>query len=212
MKYYLLPILWLTALPVMAGSCNSIADDNQRLACFNRSEKCMQIDESMQRLACFDNNHDEWTRSSKPGETVSDNIEPAPVAAPVAAPMAKPVPEPIIDVNPNDVASTMIPQSAAEPSRTDEKALLDDQAFPVAQPSAKSEESPVMEATITAVKQSALYVDYLTLDNGQVWRESSNSNVRFKVGQTVRLTKGALGSNVLTVDGSNKKIKVKRIR
>ena len=67
-------------------------------------------------------------------------------------------------------------------------------------------------ATITRV-QEAGNVDYLYLDNGQVWRETGgDSGVRFKEGKTVTITEGVLDSYDLKMEGRNKKAKVKRVR
>ncbi len=56
-------------------------------------------------------------------------------------------------------------------------------------------------------------VDYLYLDNGQVWRETGgDSGVRFKKGKMVTITEGALGSYDLLMEGRNRKAKVRRVR
>ena len=68
------------------------------------------------------------------------------------------------------------------------------------------------EATIVDVTTNSLKLDYLWLDNGQIWRENENSRVRFKAGQKVTIEDGILGSFNLTVGNSKKVIKVKRVR
>ena len=68
------------------------------------------------------------------------------------------------------------------------------------------------EATIVEVTTNSLKLDYLWLDNGQIWRENENSRVRFKPGQKVTIQDGILGSFNLTVGNSKKFIKVKRVR
>lgn len=66
-----------------------------------------------------------------------------------------------------------------------------------------------IEATITEVV-TAGDIDYLRLDNGQVWREVENSNMRFKVGRKVTITEGILNSYDLKMEGLNKIVKVRR--
>ena len=53
-------------------------------------------------------------------------------------------------------------------------------------------------------------IDYLRLDNGQVWREVEDSRMRFKEGRKVTITEGILSSFDLKMEGYNKKVKVKR--
>ncbi len=53
----------------------------------------------------------------------------------------------------------------------------------------------------------------LTLENGQVWRQvGSSSQPRLKPGDTVNIEKGALGSFILKKQGSNRSLRVKRIK
>ena len=56
-------------------------------------------------------------------------------------------------------------------------------------------------------------VRILTLENGQVWRQvGSSSQPRLKPGDLVAIEKGALGSFILKKEGSNRSLRVKRIR
>ena len=66
-----------------------------------------------------------------------------------------------------------------------------------------------IEATIAEVV-TAGDIDYLRLDNGQVWREVENNNMRFKVGRKVTITEGILNSYDLKMEGFNKIVKVRR--
>lgn len=50
----------------------------------------------------------------------------------------------------------------------------------------------------------------LTLDNGQVWRQSTGDTIRVKLGDTVVISRGVLGAFYLRKQGKNKKILVKR--
>lgn len=70
-------------------------------------------------------------------------------------------------------------------------------------------DKPSIEATIIEVV-TAGDIDYLRLDNGQVWREVENSNMRFKVGRRVTVTEGILNSYDLRMEGFNKVVKVRR--
>lgn len=68
-----------------------------------------------------------------------------------------------------------------------------------------------IEASIVEIVTSG-NLDYLRLDNGQVWREVEDSHMRFKEGRKVTITEGILNSFDLKMEGYNKMVKVTRIR
>lgn len=72
-------------------------------------------------------------------------------------------------------------------------------------------EPAYIEARILEVQTGPDYIDYLRLDNGQVWRETRDARVSFEVGQQVRIEEGVLNSFDLRLDGVRKLIKVRRI-
>jgi len=66
---------------------------------------------------------------------------------------------------------------------------------------------------ISKVETAGRGVRVLTLENGQVWRQvGSSSQPRLKPGDTVTIEKGALGSFILKKQGSNRSLRVKRIK
>ncbi|GAA5194672.1 hypothetical protein [Ferrimonas gelatinilytica] len=52
----------------------------------------------------------------------------------------------------------------------------------------------------------------LTLENGQRWRQTESKRLRVKIGESVIIRKGALGSFSLSREGSNNSTRVKRIQ
>ncbi|GAC32960.1 hypothetical protein [Paraglaciecola polaris] len=50
----------------------------------------------------------------------------------------------------------------------------------------------------------------VTLENGQVWRQTSNSTLRIKTGDQIYVEEGMLGAYFLSKESSNKRIRVKR--
>ena len=68
-----------------------------------------------------------------------------------------------------------------------------------------------IEASIVEIDTSA-NIDYLRLDNGQVWRETETSHLRFRVGRKVTITEGIMGSFDLRMEGNKNVVKVRRIR
>lgn len=80
------------------------------------------------------------------------------------------------------------------------------------QEKAVDERSQLLEATIVKVTTNSLKIDFLWLDNGHIWRENEDNRIRFKAGWKVRIEPGILNSFNLTMEGSNKILKVRRIR
>jgi hypothetical protein len=68
-----------------------------------------------------------------------------------------------------------------------------------------------VEGTIVEILKSG-QIEYVRLDNGQVWREVTDSRMRFKEGRKVTITEGILNSYDLRMEGYNKAVKVKRVR
>lgn len=65
-------------------------------------------------------------------------------------------------------------------------------------------------ATVTSVDKDARKKLIVTLDNGQVWRQTDTSSVRIKEGQTIYVERGALGSFYMSRDDMNRRMLVKR--
>ena len=68
-----------------------------------------------------------------------------------------------------------------------------------------------VEGTIVEILKSG-QIEYVRLDNGQVWREVTDSRMRFKEGRKVTITEGIMNSYDLRMEGYNKAVKVKRVR
>lgn len=83
-------------------------------------------------------------------------------------------------------------------------------------------EAPVQEAAITEITAGLTEVarngsgyDVYVLDNGQVWRQTESTGLalpRNTAGLKVTIKEGLLGSYILNRTGSNKSVKVKRVR
>lgn len=63
---------------------------------------------------------------------------------------------------------------------------------------------------ITELKKGPRKRYILTLDNGQVWKQTDNETLSLKVGQTVYVERGVLGAFYMSKDSVNRKIRVKR--
>jgi len=106
------------------------------------------------------------------------------------------------------------PVRAAQPKARLTRAEKDDRAFPLKKlkPKKKPRETPRIDAHIVTVETDPYRIDYLTLDNGQVWREIQDSRVVFKAGQAVNIQAGIFGSHNLRVEGIHRLVKVRRVQ
>ncbi len=68
-----------------------------------------------------------------------------------------------------------------------------------------------VETTIAKVVDGANGITYLHLQNGQLWREVSDSRIRFRSGNKVAIEEGLLGSYRLELIDAGRKVKVRRI-
>lgn len=88
-----------------------------------------------------------------------------------------------------------------------------EEAFPVARQQSKSDgPEPMLTAKVVKTDQNAYKYYYLWLDNGHVWREKEKSRFRYKAGDTITISKGALGANYLRLEGRTGKVLVERVK
>lgn len=87
---------------------------------------------------------------------------------------------------------------------------------PAARPKNESQDEPALISSITALHSVGSQTYAITLANGQVWRQEAASKlaVFFRVGDDVRIEKGALGSYHLSTSrtGAKNWVRVTRIQ
>ncbi len=201
-----------------ADVCTQIADDKERLACFDAALACADIGTESGRLDCFDS---AYSGADTLEMSVDDRSVPQDVIEAPDSPVEQSTEMQVAD---DRNVSQDVPE---EPDPSGEQSAQvqiadDDKAPVVAKSSASSgdfaeertSEAPkeTIEGVIVEVKSNARDIDYLWLDNGQVWRETGDSRVRFKAGRNVIIKEGALGSNNLTMEGIDRNVKVKRVQ
>jgi len=174
-----------------AQVCTQIADDEERLACFDAALACAAIRSESGRLECFDNAVS-GARSSDihvDDQHISQD-EPAEADSPVAQSAQVQVAD---DDKMPDVAKSSAPSEAVVQEKTSEPP------------------EEIIEAVIVELNSNKRDIDYLWLDNGQIWRETEDSRIRFKVGRKVTIKEGIFGSNNLTMEGIDRNAKVTRV-
>jgi hypothetical protein len=77
----------------------------------------------------------------------------------------------------------------------------------------KAEQGPSsLFSTVTKVKQLLRGQWVIYLKNGQKWQQTDTARINIKVGNKIRLDKGAMGAIYLYKEGSQRNIKVKRLK
>ena len=191
LRFFFLPLCF--SGPALAEVCTHIEDDAERLACFDAGVRCSSIDSDSDRLRCFDQVYDRVYDGAESG------IEQA------------------VDTSRNSDGGTAVDSVRSEPNGSDDAAGDTGTVAAASSPEdfGKREPSDVqeyIEATIVEIRTTGLKIDYLRLDNGQVWREVNDSRIRFKEGRRVNITEGILGSFDLQMEGYNRIAKVRRVR
>lgn len=76
----------------------------------------------------------------------------------------------------------------------------------------KNEEVSEITAVVGKVEKAPKGKLIITLDDGQVWRQTDGASYRLKSGDTVIISRGTLGAFYLKKYDTNKRIRVKRSR
>lgn len=201
-----------------ADVCTQIADDKERLACFDAALACADLGSESGRLDCFDS---AYSGADPSDISVDDRSVPQDVIEAPDSPVEQSTEMQVADDRNISQDVPEEPDPSAE--RSAQVQIADDDKAPLVAKSSvssgdfaeeRTSEAPkeTIEAIIVELKSDARDIDYLWLDNGQVWRESTDSIVRFKVGRKVIIKEGALGSHNLTMEGIDRNAKVIRIQ
>ncbi|MEY2854524.1 MAG: hypothetical protein RL030_1656 [Pseudomonadota bacterium] len=186
-KLALCLLIWATALPLAHAAAPAVLDGLIR---------CAAQVEPQQRLACFDREIAPHVVAQRPATSTAPLATAAPApAAPIVAQASAPLPQ--------------LPAATPAPTRA-----LGEEQLPVDRQPVRQAEELALTARITSLDKagSAFFV---SLDNGQVWRhENSAQGEYLKMGESVTITRAALGSYRLTRDAGQAKnwIRVSRVR
>ena len=189
-----------------AADCSEIEDSTDRLACYDAGLACMQIASDQKRLECLDGVFGGLS------EELTTSDVPTPVTSDSSSEIARREAE--VSARETEVAAREAEIAAREAEFAQQDASAEANAEDEFGKRWRDGDEPMdfIEATIVELKSNPFKVDYMRLDNGQVWREISDSRVRFKVGDKVIITEGILGSFDLQTDSSSQFIKVKRLK
>lgn len=195
-------ITWLFSITgnnAYADSCVGIAEDRERLTCFDQAISCSHNISGDVRLACYDRVYTDSrrTESKNDSKKVSKSEEAGNDQGSADAKIRS------VQVVESELMEVTTP---GKPLPLEQNAEKD-----FGKKKADTARVEYIEASIVEVKQDSQRIDYFRLDNGQVWRETEDFRVRFKIGQSVTIEKAVLGTYNVRMDGVNKLVKVKRV-
>lgn len=173
-------------LIVVSLSPAAVAD-----ALYDEIRVCRSLPSDEARLACYDAAADraqpERARTA-PDSDASAPVRPATPEAPAAAAAGT------ATVSQEELFG----KNAEEVQRTVEEAT-------------GAERMDSLSARITDLRQIELDKVVISLDNGQVWQQTTSSSLRLREGDEVEIERGALGSYLLQKVGSKRSMRVQRL-
>jgi hypothetical protein len=69
-----------------------------------------------------------------------------------------------------------------------------------------------IQATIISIKKAPHGELIITLDNGQVWRQTDSIRIKLRKDHLVNIERGAMGSFFIGTENANKRIRAKRVK
>lgn len=148
--------------------------------------KCSEQDNSLQRLVCYD-------------RIVKDMLQYNGLQQPISAELAQSA-----TVEAKTMAVTPMVPSTAEPAT-----LTPEQRFGAPQKPAE-ESLDKLVAKVSEINKDPRQRLIITLDNGQVWRQTEQQGIKLAVGDALYIERGVLGAFYLGKNGQNRRMKVKR--
>ncbi len=165
-------------------------------------QACRAQTDNAVRLACYDKLAVKYAEENIKNDlhvtkviTPNSNAATPPVTTPTKSPTTPPV----------SVSTEKRPPA-------DDYASRDDQVkrFGLSKVIEPQEKIEKITSVITSVQKNPYGKLIITLETGQVWRQTNSTSLRLKPGQEVYVEEGALGSYFLGKESSNKRIRVKR--
>ncbi len=184
---------------------------------------CSTISNDSQRLQCFDNLVSQLPVYSPGSQAKTLATVPATATEPVKAVVAATPMEPAKTVPVTQTAQAVVAQSTPEVSTAvqPQSSVQVQEQNPASvkenfglehKKTVQEEQVQAVELTIAKAKKSIHGNWTLTFENGQQWRTLSSERTKFKTGQQVEIKRGVLNSFSVSIVGSNRAMKVKRLK
>ena len=183
-------ILAITVNPLATASSDTkLAENNIAVSAF---QSCVNISHDINRLACFDK-LSSTLKLKNEAETFSSVKSLVQVSSEISSKSTVPA---AIETTPvssshkeSDFAKEHLKKTKTE----------------------KAQEVTSITTTVKKLKKLVRGQWIIYLENGQKWQQKDTTKMKLKVGDTIRLKKGAMSAVYLYKAGSHKNIRVKRL-
>jgi hypothetical protein len=176
------------AVSLIALICALGASSVQAETVAQAIEKCRNTDNSLKRLVCYDN----VAKSLRQYEGVDSELSQLP-ALTVKRPAS-------------------VPSTPVQPAQPEARNAVPENEFGLEHKRDLSKEASELQVTIAELSKTVRGKHKLTFSDGSVWQQTDETYLKFEKGQVVTVERGLLGSFYLSVEGLNKRMKVKRLR
>jgi len=190
----------MAAALALLASGGALADDDTRAFL-----KCMELRDDAARLGCYDRLAAEWVELGAPGPrsaAPAGALPPAavpPAAVPGTPPAASAAPVPAAPRSADEAATETRPPVAEEYFGMESRAV--------------GETLDSISAYVVGGFRGWSGSTQFELSNGQVWEQAATG--RFEYGaadRPVTISRGAFGSFMLSPEGLNRSVRVRRVR
>lgn len=155
----------------------------------NAVEKCRKTEDSLKRLICYDN----VAKSLNQYDGLDEQLSQVKAYKPSNNSQA----------NAGTQSQPQVAPTPAPAARSVNEFGLEHK---------RDEETSEIAVTITSVKKNLRDKYVISFSDDSVWQQTDGTYMKLEEGQNVTVERGFLGSFFLSVEGLNKRIKVKRIK
>jgi hypothetical protein len=199
-------IVTVVALTMLASG-GALADDATRAFL-----RCMELRDDAARLACYDRLAGEWVELGAPELRSAPAAAPAGALPPAAVQGAPPLPVPETPAAAASAAPVPAAPRSVEHAATETRAPMTEEYFGM-ESRAVGESLESISAYVVGGFRGWSGNTQFELSNGQVWEQATPG--RFDYGaadRAVTIRRGAFGSFILSPEGLNRNVRVRRVR
>jgi hypothetical protein len=197
----------VAATLALLATSGALADDATRAFL-----RCMELRDDAARLACYDRLAGEWVELGAPGLRSAPAAAPAGALPPAAVQGAPPLPVPETPAAAASAAPVPAAPRSAEDAATEARAPMAEEYFGM-ESRAVGESLESISAYVVGGFRGWSGNTQFELSNGQVWEQATPG--RFDYGaadRAVTIRRGAFGSFILSPEGLNRNVRVRRVK
>jgi hypothetical protein len=174
----------------------------------NNLSICAKNTDSLQRLVCYDKlaevAENDLLHQQKMQQPISQQISTS-----MPSVQKKQNNSVLSEITPPQKAQTIKPQPTIDVTN---KVDLQKASFGQEDKQRSKDLIKEIQAEIVQIKKGAYGQQIITLNNGQVWRQTDSTSLKLRKGHVVIIRRGAMGSFFIGKENANKRIRAKRVK